>query len=219
MNGALNKGPVEVVSCKSRKGHPRSSNGHAGGATISERVGAAIRQARLQRRLTLAEVASAARISVPMLSRFETGRSAVGLEVLERICAAFGVELPSLLSDSSGSRFDAQIVNVTDGLNSNKFGDRSGYSCRLLVPCEEPPKGFTPFLVDIGRPCRSYPNRRHGNLEFIYMLKGRMEYRVGDRTFNLKPGDAFTFSGDLLHGPERLIADHVQFLAIVMHTN
>jgi hypothetical protein len=49
------------------------------------------------------------------------------------------------------------------------------------------------------------------------MLSGRMEYPFGDRTFLVEPGDAFTFSGNVLHGPEKLLDDHIQFITVIVY--
>jgi quercetin dioxygenase-like cupin family protein len=51
------------------------------------------------------------------------------------------------------------------------------------------------------------------------MLLGRMEYRFGDRTYLVEPGDAFTFSGDVVHGPEKLLDDRIRFLAIIFYNS
>ena len=49
------------------------------------------------------------------------------------------------------------------------------------------------------------------------MLQGRVEYRFGDNTYLLEPGDAFTFTGEVVHGPERLLDDRAKFLAIIFY--
>jgi len=42
----------------------------------------------------------------------------------------------------------------------------------------------------------------HPGIEFIYMLAGKIEYRHGQYTYLLEPGDSLTFQGDVSHGPE-----------------
>ncbi|MBW4420591.1 MAG: cupin domain-containing protein [Myxacorys californica WJT36-NPBG1] len=47
------------------------------------------------------------------------------------------------------------------------------------------------------------------------MLDGKLEYRHGQHTYLLEPGDALTFRGDVPHGPENLIQLPIRFLAII----
>ena len=42
---------------------------------------------------------------------------------------------------------------------------------------------------------------QHPGTELIYMLSGRMEYRLATGV-PAEPGDSFTFSGAVVHGPE-----------------
>lgn len=60
-------------------------------------LGEALRRLRLEQGRTLAEVALAARISMPYLSEVERGLKEVSSEVLAALCAALGIELPDLL--------------------------------------------------------------------------------------------------------------------------
>ena len=47
------------------------------------------------------------------------------------------------------------------------------------------------------------------------MMEGELEYRVGEETFVLTPGDSLTFRGEIPHGPEHLIQTPIRFLAII----
>src|SRR5215218_693641 len=60
-------------------------------------LGASLRRLRLEQGRTLAEVALAARISMPYLSEVERGLKEVSSEVLAALCAALGIDLSELL--------------------------------------------------------------------------------------------------------------------------
>lgn len=60
-------------------------------------LGESLRRLRLEQGRTLAEVALAARISMPYLSEVERGLKEVSSEVLAALCAALGIELSELL--------------------------------------------------------------------------------------------------------------------------
>src|SRR5579859_5744818 len=62
-------------------------------------VGGVLRRIRLQQGRTLADVARAARVSMPYLSELERGRKEASSEVLAAICAALRVELSDVLAE------------------------------------------------------------------------------------------------------------------------
>ena len=63
-------------------------------------VGAALRRTRLTQRRTLADVALAARVSVPYLSEVERGRKEASSEVLGAVCDALQISLASVLAEA-----------------------------------------------------------------------------------------------------------------------
>jgi transcriptional regulator with XRE-family HTH domain len=71
-------------------------------------IGEVLRRTRLDQGRTLADVARAARVSMPYLSEVERGRKEASSEVLAAICDALRIELADLLTatgrDLAGSR-------------------------------------------------------------------------------------------------------------------
>jgi transcriptional regulator with XRE-family HTH domain len=61
-------------------------------------LGDVLRRTRREQRRTLADVARAARVSMPYLSEVERGRKEASSEVLAAICAALGIELAELVA-------------------------------------------------------------------------------------------------------------------------
>ncbi|WP_342709821.1 XRE family transcriptional regulator [Bradyrhizobium sp. B124] len=215
---------------KSRRADPkRSENVDPGGLierlssvaqsrpklSIGERVGGTIRNIRLERGLRLGEVASAAGISVSMLSRFETGRSAASLVLLERICTALGIDLSNLFSEIERSRGEAQLIKATELLEVVRPGTKYGYTYRLLSYRTR--KSFEPFLIEVNKRSKSYPRFQHRGTQFIYVLNGTMHYRLDDKTLLLEPGDAITFPGDVPHGPEKLLSNSIQLITMIIY--
>jgi transcriptional regulator with XRE-family HTH domain len=62
-------------------------------------LGDVLRRARHGQRRTLADVARAARVSMPYLSELERGRKEASSEVLAAVCAALRVELSDVLAE------------------------------------------------------------------------------------------------------------------------
>jgi transcriptional regulator with XRE-family HTH domain len=80
-------------------------------------LGDVLRRARLEQGRTLADVASAAKVSMPYLSEVERGRKEASSEVLASICAALRIDLFDILATLGSEPIDgraryAQIINL-----------------------------------------------------------------------------------------------------------
>ena len=140
------------------------------------------------------------------------------LDALERLCLALGIDLSQLFKRMDRKKGTAQLVKRREQMEVVRVGTKYGYTYKLLSYDKGPKKLFDPFFVEMDKKSQSYPRFAHPGTEFIYVLQGRVEYRFGDLTYLLEPGDAFTFSGDVVHGPERLLDDQAKFLSIIMYS-
>jgi len=78
---------------------------------MREAMGEVLHEARVARNLTLRDVSARAQVSLGYLSELERGRKEASSELLNAICAALGVPLPSLLRRTS-DRLDALRVEA-----------------------------------------------------------------------------------------------------------
>lgn len=184
---------------------------------IERLIGSVIRRQRVKSGLTLAELSEGAGISSGMLSRIETGNVTASLDTLRRLSRAVGVELSTLFRETERSEGHAQLIRSDDQMEVVRSGTRHGHTYKLLSYDRGPKKLFEPFLIEMDRDSEIYPRFQHPGTEFIFMIEGRMDYRFGDRTYLLEPGDAFTFSGEVEHGPEKLHVERTVFLSIIIY--
>ena len=49
------------------------------------------------------------------------------------------------------------------------------------------------------------------------MLSGEMQYRHGNKVYDLKPGDSLFFDADAPHGPENLNKLPITFLSVISY--
>jgi len=184
---------------------------------LEQRIGAVIKRHRLAANLTLSDLSVGAGLSSAMLSRIENGMATASLDSLERLCAAVGIGLSDLFRETDMTQGSAQLVKRSEQMEVVRVGTKYGHTYRLLSYDRGPRKLFEPFFIEMDKKSESYPRFSHPGAEFIYMLQGRMEYRFGDHTYLIEPGDAFTFSGNVVHGPEKLLDDRIKFIAIIMY--
>jgi transcriptional regulator with XRE-family HTH domain len=188
-----------------------------GSRDLARHLGNVIRELRAKDHLTMSELAAQAGISRGMLSKIETGQAAASLDTLSRIAQSLGVSLSHLFRNFDVPAGGAQLVKNGEGMQVVRRGTRRGHTYHLLAYDRGPKRSFEPFLITMDDASEVFPRFEHPGTEFIYMLKGRIEYRHGQQTYTLEPGDALTFRGDVAHGPERLLDLPIFFLSIIVY--
>jgi transcriptional regulator with XRE-family HTH domain len=185
--------------------------------TLRNYLGRALRDRRREHALTISDVAELARISPGMLSKIENGQVAPTLDVIERTCTALGLTLGKLFQNYAVPDGSAQQVKAGQGMEVVRVGTKRGHTYHLLAYGRGPRKLFEPFLITMNDQSEAFPSFQHEGTEFIYMLHGKIAYRHGRNTYRLEPGDALTFAGNVLHGPEHLIEVPIRFLSIIIY--
>lgn len=191
-------------------------------ATLVERalerhLGSVIRDLRLKDHLTIADVAAQAGISRGMLSKIENGQASTSLDTLSRVAGALGVSMAHLFRRYDVPSGGAQLVKAGEAMPVVRRGTRRGHTYHLLGYDRGPKRTFEPFYITMDDVSEVFPSFEHPGTEFIYMLRGKIEYRHGQQTYVLEPGDALTFRGEIPHGPERLIELPIHFLSIIIY--
>jgi len=180
-------------------------------------LGNTIRELRRAHGLTIADISERAEISRGMLSRIENGQTATSLDALSRIARALGVSLSALFKNYQTDGEGAQLIKAGESMEVARRGSRAGHIYNLLSYHQGPTKRFEPFLITIDQDQPPYPVFEHPGTEFIYMLEGCIEYRHGKTVYELRPGDALTFDGNVPHGPEKLVEVPIRFLSVTVY--
>jgi transcriptional regulator with XRE-family HTH domain len=185
--------------------------------SIEHFIGKVVRENRTNQGLTIAELAEQSGLSRSMVSKIENGQVSTSLESMVSISRSLGISLSTLFRNFEGQEGTAQHVKAGTGMEVVRRGTTKGHTYHLLAYDQGPVKLFEPFLISMDDESEIFPTFEHPGTEFIYMLQGKMEYRHGNRSYLLQPGDAFTFRGSVPHGPERLIKLPIRFITIIMY--
>ena len=180
-------------------------------------LGNAIRDLRQKHGLTIADVAERAGISRGMLSKIENNQTATSLDTLSKLAQALGISLSTLFKGYNIPEGGAQHIKNDKGMQVVRRGTKHGHTYQLLAYDQGPTKLFEPFLISMDDASEVFPTFEHPGTEFIYMLQGKIEYRHGQQTYLLEPGDSLTFRGEVPHGPEQLIELPIRFLSITIY--
>jgi transcriptional regulator with XRE-family HTH domain len=196
----------------------KSTNAHEVAGESENRLEAAIgrevRDFRKKIDLTVAELANLANLSIGMLSKIENGLASPSLGTLQALSDALNIPVTAFFRRYEEER-DASYVPSGSGLNIERRGTRSGHQYQLLGHSLSRNVNVEPYLITLTEESDVFPIFQHSGVEFVYMLKGKVVYRHGDRTYRLSPGDSLFFDADAPHGPEELIKLPIKFLSII----
>ena len=180
-------------------------------------IGREVRSFRRQQGMTVADLAAVTGLSIGMLSKIENGQTSAGMDTLGRIARALGVSMSMLFSKYDVASSAAQHIKRGAGMEVVRRGTKSGHTYHLLAYDQGPVKLFEPFLITMTDDTEQYPTFQHPGTELLYMLEGVIEYRCGQSTYVLEPGDALTFQGEVPHGPHRLLQCPIRFLSFTVY--
>lgn len=184
--------------------------------SLESGIGAQVRKLRKDLDLTVAELSAAAGISTGMLSKIENGSISPSLLTLSSLAKALNVPISRLFSETEEQR-DCSFVKKGRGVRIERRGTKAGHLYDLLGHSLGGQISVEPYLITLKSDAVPYTDFRHGGVEFIYMLTGKVRYRHADRSYMMEPGDALFFDAAARHGPEELIKAPMTYLSIIIY--
>src|SRR5690606_8234242 len=184
---------------------------------IEKYVGAEIRKQRRARGMTLLSLAQRAGISQGMMSKTENGLTSPSLSTLAVLAEALNIPLASLFTPLETKR-DVSYVAAGEGVKIDRQGTRAGHLYELLGYWVRGPVTVEPYLITLSEDSEPFGDFYHAGVEFIYVREGELEFRHGNRTYHMKPGDSLFFDAVTLHGPVSLIKRPCRFLSIIAYS-
>ena len=167
-------------------------------------VGPRLRALRAERNLTLGDVSSASGVSVSTLSRLESGQRRPNLEILLPLARMYGVPLDDLVGAPLTGDPRIHLQPIT-------HGDMTA------VPLTRRPGGLQAFKMVLAGDARgAEPDPRvHEGYEWLYILNGRLRLVLGDKDFELRPGEAAEFDTRTPHWFASADGRPVEFISLL----
>lgn len=181
-------------------------------------IGRTVREARLARKITVADLARMTGLSAGMMSKIENGNISASLSTLEALADALSVPITSFFRAYEQKR-QAVHTRAGEGLEIEREGTRANHQYRLLGHIGSNTSGVVvePYLIELTDESDVFPTFQHAGIETIYMLEGQVDYRHGDNVYRLNPGDTLFFEADAPHGPDGLVSLPARFLSVICY--
>ncbi len=165
-----------------------------------QNLGSRIREVRKGRRLTLKELERISGFSATHISEIERGKTSPTIGALMRIAGALGKETSYFLEEEDLS----EVAITRAGERQPLPEDEARVKGEYLTP------GITggrlnAYMLDLDPgDSREIEYDGHGGEEGVYVLAGRVRYRVGDREYTMSEGDALHYPADRPHGMQNV---------------
>lgn len=153
------------------------------------KIGARIRQLRRDRQMTLQQLADLCHCTKSLLSKIENNKAMPAIGTLVTIAESLGSDVGELIEQKNAklvafsdyAAVDNDLVHVETGYRVFPFAQKYKH------------KKMQPFLFVARKGEVKEHHVRHSGEEFIYVLKGKMRFQVGENEYTLAEGDSLYF--------------------------
>ncbi|OPX39741.1 MAG: hypothetical protein B1H13_09125 [Desulfobacteraceae bacterium 4484_190.3] len=163
-------------------------------------VGERVRSVREKKGLSLTDISQRTGISESILEEIEKGDMDPPLGTVIKLAKALEMKMGYFISGEETRPFtivrhnDRTIISRYD----SKKGQQYGYQYESLAPHKKD-RHMEPFMVTL-EPAETEEERSsHDGQEFIYVMEGTMEVRLGEEVHLLFPGDAIYYDSTVPH--------------------
>src|SRR5438477_2108797 len=153
-------------------------------------IGGHLRQLRVKRKLSLAQVARAAGISVGFLSALERSQMSASVGTLRKLARFYKTNILDF--------FDAKTSNSHLVRPEKRKVLEAGPGVRMELLAWGNAV-MEPHLFRIAPKAGSGESYSHEGEEFLYVLRGELDISLQDEAYRLKPGDSFYFESATPH--------------------
>ena len=176
------------------RGIENEADAPAEGEAADLRLGRRIRALRQQQGLSLAELATAAGISIGALSQIERGMSSLKVKTLWPLAGALSIEPHALLDEDAPPARNPHVVRMGERRALPVWSEGIGKD--LLSPSGAGLTGLRVRVEPGGGTAAPYV---HTGQEFGLVLSGQVEIEIAGVTSLLEAGDSFAFESTLPH--------------------
>ena len=161
---------------------------------VSINIGERLRELREARNISMRTLATKSGLSANALSMIERGKASPSVSTLYKLAEALGISITSFF----GSETDKKQVVFLKGDERTRVsftrGVFEGLGGEQFVGRVEP------FMLTLENSANSGPqSMSHTGHEFVFCLRGELEYQVERQIFRLASGDSLLFAAQLKH--------------------
>ena len=170
----------------------------------------AVKERRVSLGFGLRELADKAQVSKSLLSKIENHRSIPSLPVLLRIAQGLQTNLSDLSAGIETDNADEYVLIRKNERKKEVRENAVGFRYQSLIMRFIHNILFEASIVTLSRDAKRKAVSSDGS-ELLYILRGTIEFRLGQERILLEPGDALFFEGRIPHVPRNVGRESAEY--------
>ena len=172
-----------------------------------------LKDIRKEKNITLQELAEAAGVTKGMLSQVENNRAIPSLTVFLSIIKSLHIDINDFFTDFNTGEGSKVIFKTASQYQPFEKENIAGFSYQRILSSTIDDYHVDFVLLTI------MPNARRASVqtdayEFKYVLKGKVEYTIGEEVFIMEAGDSIYFDATEPHNPKNIGDTEAQLLVL-----
>ena len=160
-------------------------------------IGKHIQELRKTKKMTLSELAESSGVQIATLSRIENEKMVGTLESHINIAKTLGVDVTQLYSNIAAPRETVAHQAAKDAADTFLHSDKSSYQ---VLTTNVLSKKMMPILLKVEPGGKSNKEQNKGGTEkFIFVLEGKIEAVIEDKTYPLSRNHSLYFDASKEH--------------------
>lgn len=161
---------------------------------MSVDVASSLRQLREARNISMRTLATKSGLSANALSMIERGKTSPSVSTLYKLADALGVSITAFFGAETEKR---KVVFIKSDERTRMSFTRGVFEA---LGGEQFSGRVEPFMLTLESGAASGPHTIvHTGHEFVFCLRGQLEYQVEKQVFQLSPGDSLLFESQMQH--------------------
>jgi transcriptional regulator with XRE-family HTH domain len=182
-------------------------------AIIESEIGKRIKAFRINKRITLEQLADQTGFTKGYLSRIEKSEKSPPVSTLGIIARAFDITISTLLGEENHYT-SLGIVKKKERPLIARDGSAFGYSYEAIAH-KFPNKKMEPFILTLPVNLKKKSIFQHEGEEILFVLEGTMKFFHGNQEYIVEKGDCLYFDSSFPHFGESLGQKEVKCLMAI----
>jgi transcriptional regulator with XRE-family HTH domain len=167
---------------------------------VVSRIAQKIRATRLEKNLTIQQLATRSNVSKGLLSKVENSRTIPSLPVFVSIIQSLDISLKEFFHDMVLTNGKDYLLVKKDDYTPLEREGRSGFHYQFILSQNITNCSMDAVLLTLEPGAKGKPTTTDG-YEFKYLLSGSCEYQINNEVILLEEGDSIYFDASIPHVP------------------
>jgi transcriptional regulator with XRE-family HTH domain len=180
---------------------------------VVSRIAQKIRSTRLEKNLTIQQLATRTHVSKGLLSKIENSRTIPSLPVFVTLIQSLEISLKEFFEDMVLVNGRSHLLVKKDQYAPLELEPRSGVNCQFILSQNVANCTMEIVLLTIASGTKGKPSTSNG-YKFTYIVSGSCDYAINNDSFELEEGDSLYFDATHPHMPVNKSRRKVVMLSI-----